>query len=200
MGTSELIRVPAARGKAASVAAGRRVKVINTHGSQVVDTWAFNAEDLAEHLSMAHSRSTNSTIYPAVGNVLVTSRRRPILTLVEDSSPGNHDTLLCACNREIYQELGIEAYHRSCEDNLHEALADLDLVVTDTPNPLNLFMNTPVVEGGAIDRRPPTSKPGDYVVLRAEMNLVIVFSACPQDVTPINGPELTPREVHFSVE
>ena len=200
MGTTELIRVPAARGKAASVAAGRRVKVINTHGTQVVDTWAFNAEDLAEHLSMAHSRSSNSTIYLAVGNVLVTSRRRPILTLVEDSSPGKHDTLLCACNREIYQELGIEAYHRNCEDNLHEALADLDLGVTDTPNPLNLFMNTPVVEGGAIDRRPPASKPGDYVVLRAEMNLVIVFSACPQDVTPINGPELTPREVHFGVE
>ena len=200
MGTPQATRVPAARGKAAMVSAGQQVKLVNSHGTQVVDTWAFNADDLTEHMSMAHTRSFNSTIYPVAGAVLVTSRRRPILTLVEDSSPGLHDTLLCACNREIYQELGIEPYHRNCQDNLHEALAELGLAVTDTPNPLNLFMNTPVIEGGAIDRRPPASKPGDYVVLRAEMDLVIAFSACPQDITPINGPELTPRDVHFSIE
>ena len=148
---------------------------------------------------MAHTRSFNSTIYPRVGDVLVTNRRRPILTIVEDTSPGLHDTLLCACNRAIYRELGVSDFHRSCEDNLHEALAALGLAVTDTPNPLNLFMNTPVVEGGAIDRRPPQSKAGDTVVLRAEMDLVIVFSACPQDITPINGPELTPRDAHFTI-
>ena len=195
----EVICIPAARGMAARVSAGRQIKVVNSHGTQVLDTWAFNAADLTEHMSMAHTRSFNSTIYPAAGSVLVTSRRRPILTLLEDSSPGLHDTLLCACNLEIYQELGVEDYHRNCQDNLHEALAALGLTVTDTPNPLNLFMNTPVVEGGAIDRRPPASKPGDYVLLRAEMDLVIVFSSCPQDITPINGPELTPRDAHFSI-
>ncbi len=200
MAELQSICIPAARGKAARVAAGQAVRVVNTHGTQVLDTWAFNADDPTEYLSMAHSRSFNSTIYPRVGTVLVTSRRRPILTLTEDSSPGFHDTLLCACNREIYQELGVEAYHRNCQDNLHEALAELGLSVTDTPNPLNLFMNTPVVEGGGIDRRPPATKPGDFVVLRAEMGLVIAFSACPQDITPINGPELTPRDAHFTVE
>ncbi len=123
-----------------------------------------------------------------------------MLTIVEDSSPGVHDTLLCACNRQIYEELGIETYHRNCEDNLAEALQEVELSVTDTPNPLNLFMNTPVVEDGSIDRRPPVSKPGDYVIFRSEMDLVIVFSACPQDVTPINGPELTPRDAHFRIE
>ena len=191
--------IPAARGKAVAVRSGQRITVINSHGSQVLDTWAFNADDLAEHMSMAHTRSFNSTIYPRVGDALVTNRRRPILTIVEDTSPGLHDTLLCACNRAIYRELGVGDYHRSCEDNLHEALAALGLAVTDTPNPLNLFMNTPVVEGGAIDRWPPQSKAGDTVVLRAEMDLVVVFSACPQDITPINGPELTPRDAHFTI-
>ena len=195
----QAVCIPAARGKAAKLSAGQQVKVINSHGTQVLDTWAFNAVDLTEYMSMAHTRSFNSTIYPVVGTVLVTSRRRPILTLVKDTSPGLHDTLLCACNLEIYQELGVEDYHRNCQDNLHEALAALGLTVTDTPNPLNLFMNTPVVEGGAIDRRPPASKPGDLVVLRAEMDLVIAFSSCPQDITPINGPELTPRDAHFAI-
>ena len=196
----QAICIPAARGMAARVSAGQQVKVVNSHGTQVLDTWAFNAADLTEHMSMAHTRSFNSSIYPAVGTVLVTSRRRPILALLEDTSPGLHDTLLCACNLEIYQELGVEDYHRNCQDNLHEALAALGLSVTDTPNPLNLFMNTPVVEGGAIDRRPPASKPGDYVLLRVEMDLVIAFSSCPQDITPINGPELTPRDAHFSIQ
>lgn len=193
-------REAAGLGAAARVAAGRRVRVINSHGTQVLDTWAFNAADVAEHMSMAHSRSVNSRIYPAVGDAQVSNRRRAMLTLVEDNSPGLHDTLLCACSREIYRELGVEAYHRNCEDNLHEALAALGIAVTETPNPLNLFMNTPVVENGVIDRRAPASKPGDDLVLRAEMDLVIVFSACPQDITPINGPELTPRDAHFRIE
>ncbi len=79
-------------------------------------------------------------------------------------------------------------------------MAALGIAVAETPNPLNLFMNTPVVENGAIDRRAPASKPGDDLVLRAEMDLVVVFSACPQDITPINGPELTPRDAHFRIE
>jgi uncharacterized protein YcgI (DUF1989 family) len=200
MSAGEAVRIQASHGKVALLSADQRITVINTHGTQVIDTWAFNAHDLGEHMSMAHSRSFNSRIYPAVGDSMVSNRRRPMLTIVEDSSPGVHDTLLCACNRQIYQELGIETYHRNCEDNLAEALREVGLSITDTPNPLNLFMNTPVVADGSIDRRPPVSKPGDYIVLRAEMDLVIAFSACPQDVTPINGPGLTPRDVHYRIE
>jgi uncharacterized protein YcgI (DUF1989 family) len=168
------------------------------HG-KALDTWALNRRDLDEHMSMEHTRSFNSRIYPAVGDALVTNRRRPILTIVEDTSPGIHDTVLCACNRYIYEELGVEGYHRNCEDNLHEALQDLGLRVSATPGPLNLFMNTPVLADGSIDRRPPRSKPGDRLVLRAEMDMVIAFSACPQDITPINGPELTPRDAYFEI-
>ena len=186
-------------GKAARVQRGQIVTVINTFGSQVLDTWAFNSSDVTEYMSMEHTRSINSRIYPRVRDSLVTNRRRPILTIIEDTSPGFHDTVLCACNRYIYQELGADASHRSCEDNLHEALHELGLEIHGTPGPLNLFMNTPVMSDGSIDRRPPQSKPGDSIVMRAEMDLVIVFSACPQDITPINGPELTPRDARFEV-
>lgn len=198
--SSDLIRIPARHGKAAVVRRGQRVRVVNTHGSQVLDTWAFSRADLDEHMSMEHFRSYNSKLFPAVGDAMITNRRRPILCWVEDTSPGRHDTLLPACNRAIYEELGCLGYHRNCADNLHEALAELGLSVPWTPGPLNLFMNIPIGAGGAVVRLPPESRPGDYVVLGAEMDLVIVFSACPQDITPINGPACTPTDAHFAIE
>jgi uncharacterized protein YcgI (DUF1989 family) len=191
--------IPARHGKAVRLDAGQHIKVVNTHGQQVLDTWAFRVGDPQEYLSMEHTRSCNSTIYVQEGASLVSTRRRAMLTLVEDHSPGCHDTLLCACNAEIYRELGCEAYHRNCEDNLHEALAELGLRVACTPAPLNLFMNTPALADGRIDRRPPTAAPGDFVVLRAEMDLAVVFSACPQDVTVINGEGRPPRDAAYVV-
>ena len=196
----DLIRVPACHGKAALVRQGQRVRVVNTHGSQVLDTWAFSRADPAEHMSMEHTRSFNSKLFHAVGDAMVTDRRRPILRWVKDTSPGRHDALLPACNRAIYEELGCREYHRNCADNLHEALAELGLSVSFTPSPLNLFMNIPIGADGAVVRLPPASRRGDQVVLRAEMDLVIVVSACPQDITPINGPACTPTDAHFAIE
>ena len=72
---------------------------------------------------MAHTRSRNSRIFVGRGDALVSNHRRTILTIEEDTSPGQHDILLCACNLWIYRELGVAAYHRNCSDNLHEALA-----------------------------------------------------------------------------
>ena len=92
-----MIEIPARRGKAVRVRKGQRIKVINTKGQQVVDTWAFNADELHELMSMEHSRVAIGHIIPAIGDGLVTNRRRPILTLVEDTSGGIHDTLFAAC-------------------------------------------------------------------------------------------------------
>jgi len=89
---NDIITIPARRGKAARMALGQQVSVINTHGQQVVDTWAFNAADLNEFMSMEHSRVGFMKLRPAVGDAFVSNRRRPILTLVEDTSGGAHDT------------------------------------------------------------------------------------------------------------
>jgi uncharacterized protein len=192
----ERLTIPARRGKAIQVEGGRSIKVINTFGQQVLDTWAFNRSDLREHMSMEHSRSRLSKVNPSAGDTMVTNSRRPIITLVEDTSPGIHDTLLCACNAALYRELGCTAYHRNCEDNLHEALAELGCDVAWTPAALNLFMNTPFDAQGLIDRKPPASRAGDHVILRAEMDLVIAFSACPQDLSVINGVARQPTDAH----
>ncbi len=204
MTSSSLVTIPARGGKAVFLEAGQRIRVINTHGQQVVDTWAFNRADLEEFMSMEHSRTFLSRIMARVGDSMATNRRRPILTLVEDTTvegdtAGIHDTLLAACDRYRYELLGCEGYHDNCTDNLAAALAELGLTRPETPSPWNLFMNIPVAADGSVAFVAPVSKPGDYVTLRAEMDCVVAFSACPQDVVPINGVNCTPTEAHFQV-
>lgn len=193
-----VVEIPARKGKAARVRRGQTVKIINTKGQQVVDTWAFNADDLKEFMSMEHARVGFGGIIPKLGDPLFTNKRRAILTLVEDTSGGIHDTLCAACDRYRYEGLGCTEYHDNCTDNLAAAMAELGLTAPETPAPLNLFMNIPVV-GNTIEFRPPVSTPGSYVALRAEMDCIVAFSACPQDLVPINGVGLRPTEAHFEV-
>ena len=94
MATTQRLTIPARRGAAARVTAGQRVKVTNTHGTQVVDTWAFNANDVTEWMSMEASRAWFMKLRAAVGDTFLTNQRRPILTLIEDTSGGAHDTLM----------------------------------------------------------------------------------------------------------
>ena len=191
--------IPARSGRAALIRSGQHVKVINTHGQQVVDTWAFNQADLEEFMSMEHSRTALNRIMADVGDSMVTNHRRPILTVVEDTSGGIHDTLLATCDRYRYELLGCREYHDNCTDNLAATLAELGLTPPETPSPWNLFMNIPVKPDGSLSFEPPVCKPGDYLLLRAEMDCIIAFSACPQDIVPINGVDCVPTEAHFQV-
>jgi uncharacterized protein len=194
-----MIEIPARKGKGARLLKAQRIKVINSKGQQVVDTWAFNADDMREFMSMEHSRVAIGHILPAVGDTLVTNRRRPIITLVEDTSGGIHDTLFAACDRWRYEILGCTGYHDNCTDNLAAALAALGVAPPETPAPLNLFMNIPVIDGNRVEIRPPVSTPGSYVTLRAEMDCIVAFSACPQDMVPVNGAAMRPTEAHFEI-
>jgi uncharacterized protein YcgI (DUF1989 family) len=192
-----LERIPPRSGRAVRLKAGQSIRVTNTHGNQVVDTWAFADPDLAEFLSMEHMRAALDRLTPRPGDALVTNRRRPILTLIEDSSPGIHDTLIAACDIYRYQGLGVVEYHDNCADNLRAGLLELGLAPPEVPSPLNLWMNIPVAADGSIDWLEPVSKPGDHVVFKAEMDCVIAFSACPQDIIRINAG--APTEAHFEV-
>jgi len=195
----ELVTIPARRGRAARLRKGQSIQIINTHGSQVVDTWCFSAEDFSEFMSNEHSRPTLGSIFPVVGKPIYSNRRRPILHFAEDTSPGRHDTIVAACDDYRYGLLGCTEYHDNCTDNLHAALRAIGLRSPETPSPLNLWMNIPVAADGATSWGEPLSKPGDYVVLRAEMDVVVAMSACPQDLLPINGRGMKPVEAHFRV-
>ena len=194
----EITTIPARCGKAAWLNKGQRIKIINTHGQQIVDTWAFNPCDMSEYLSMHHTRAYLNKVIPAAGDVLVSNRRRPMLKFIEDTSPGVHDTLIAACDIYRYIGLGVTEYHESCEDNMYAALAALGLRAPTCPSPFNLWMNTPAKDN-AIQWLAPVSKPGDYVVLEAAIDCVVAMSACPQDIVPINGEACCPTEAHFIV-
>lgn len=189
--------IPARHGKAVRLKAGEAVVVQNTHGTQIVDTWAFKADDMMQFMSMEHTRVENGRVMPKVGDSLFTNHREPILVLEEDTSPGIHDTLMAACDRWRYERLGCTSYHRNCSDNMKEGLAELGLSMPFTPQPLNLFMNIPIERDLSLTQGRPVGAKGDYVVLRAQMDCIVAFSACPQDITPINGG--TPVDAHFEV-
>ena len=192
--------VPARRGRAVAVKQGQHVRVINTHGTQVVDTWAFCADDITEFMSMEHSRASALKLILEVGDSYVTNHRRPILTTVEDTSPGIHDTLLAACDTQRYELLGCEGYHDNCTDNLTAALKDQGLDKPETPSPLNLFMNIPWTSAGGLAFEPTVSQAGDYITMRAEFDCIVAFSCCPQDMVPINGTDMIPKDVSVEVE
>jgi uncharacterized protein len=178
---------------------GQRLQIVNTHGTQVVDCWALNPADLSEHMSMPHSRNQWYRLVPRPGDLLVTNLRNPILRFVEDTSPGVHDTLIPCCDLVRYGQLGIKGHYASCAENFSLALRAIAIEPLPPPAPLNLFMNVPIKANGALAVAPPDSKPGDYVVFEAQMDCLVVLSACPHDIFPVNGADCTPKDVAYRV-
>jgi hypothetical protein len=182
-----VIDVPAREGRGVLVAAGQRFRVIDVEGGQVADTFAFRADDVSEYHSAEHTRAVVSRLFPRVGEHFVTNHRRPILRFEEDASPGIHDMLCAACDPERYTGLGVDGWHASCQENLRRAMAELGVPDVEVPQPINLFMNIPVLGDGELGWEPAPTQAGDSVTLRAEMDCYVVVSACPQDIVPING-------------
>jgi uncharacterized protein YcgI (DUF1989 family) len=191
------IDVPAREGRGVRVAAGQRFRVIDVEGGQVADTFAFRADDVTEYHSAEHTRAYVSRLFPRLGEQFVTNHRRPILTLEEDASPGVHDMLCAACDPERYAGLGVQGWHASCQENLGGAMAELGFERVEVPQPINLFMNIPVREGGELGWEPAPTRAGDAVTLRAEIDCLVVVSACPQDIVPINNGDPTPIAIEL---
>lgn len=200
MSDPKLEVLPARQGRAVRMKKGQHLKLINTHGTQVVDFWAVSSDDPKEWMSMRHTKSCLKRMLPAEGQAFYTYKRRPILILREDHSPRIHDVVLPACDKWRYVWDGYEGYHDSCGDNLTSALESVGFPAPEvTPQPLNLWMNCPISEDGSIDYLPPQTQPGDYILFRAEIDCVACMSACPYDLSlPVNGPG-GPVEAHYQV-
>lgn len=197
MSESQLV-LKARDGLAVRVDAGQRIRIVNLEGNQVVDTWAINVADLSERMSMEHTRASLSKLVPEVGDSLYSSRRRPILRLVEDTSPGVHDTLIAACDPERYRQLGAREDHASCATNFHNALAAHGHEIDRVPAPLNLFMNIPWAADGRLEFQPSVARAGDHVTFEAEFDVLVVLSACPQDIVQISSGRLADIGVEVS--
>jgi hypothetical protein len=191
MPDTDTITVPAREGRAVNLARGDRVRVIDPTGGQVADLFAFCAGDLSEYHSAEHTRVWVNRLFPRPGEQFVTNRRRPILLLEADDSPGVHDMLCAACDPPRYALLGAQGWHASCQENLQKAMAVLGHERIEIPQPINLFMSIPVGDGGTIGWEPAPTGAGDSVTLRAELDIVVTVSACPQDMVPILAHEPT---------
>ena len=194
-----LSEIPGGGSVAVFVKAGHAVRLVNTPGAQTVDTWCIAARDMTEYLSVEHTRRMLSRLFPRAGDSLYSNRRNVLLTIERDTSGCNHDMLLACCDHWLYAFYGCSPDHRNCRDNFFEALARLGVRPEVVPNPINFWMNVPVEGNERIDLREPASRPGDFLVLRAPMDCFVVFSACPMDITPVNGAGGTPRAVHYEL-
>ncbi|MDP9454768.1 MAG: urea carboxylase-associated family protein [Actinomycetota bacterium] len=175
----ERVRIAPQTGYGLELRRGQILRVIDPEGEQVSDVMAFAAGDKAEKLSSGRSIDYNNTIYLTRGHVLYSSRSHPMFTILEDTV-GRHDFLLTPCSPETFEILyeGHEGYHPSCLENLTVNLAPFGIVEDDIPTTFNVFMNVAVSSEGELDIGPPLSKAGDYVDLRAEMDLVVGVTAC----------------------
>lgn len=193
---ADRIIVPAREARSVRVAAGQTFRVVDVEGGQVGDLFAFADGDPSEFLSASHTRAATSRLFPAPGEAFVSSRRRPMLELVADDSPGAHDMLIAACDPERYRGLGVEGGHASCAENLATALAAHGLHLPFVPQPVNVFMNIPVVDG-VLEWLPAATRAGASLTLRALADLLVVLSACPQDVVGINGGQPSPLAIEL---
>lgn len=187
------------KARAFRLAKGHAVNLVNTHGTQTVDMWALRDRDPSEYLSVEHTRRMLFKLFPAAGDMLYSNRRNPLLQLEEDTAPGRHDMLFACCDKWLYQHYGCAPGHANCRDNFTDALFDIGVDAALVPNPVNLWMNVPVRDSETLSLEAPISRPGDYVVLRALEDCIVIFSACPMDITPVNGGDRTPKPVHYEI-
>jgi uncharacterized protein YcgI (DUF1989 family) len=191
------VEVPGYSGRAVLVKRGGSIRVTDVLGAQIGDVFALSAEDHFEYLSASVTRAVVWKLFPKVGECFYTTLRRPILTLVEDHSPGIHDMLFAPCDRILFEALGCEGYHANCRDNYLQAAAEAGIRHRVVPDPVNIFENTPPREDGALVAGAMPTKPGDYLVFRAEMDLIFVLTACSCDIgmNGINGGKSTPLRI-----
>jgi uncharacterized protein len=186
--------VPGGYGRAIDVAEGQYVAVRDIEGGQCGDFWAIDAADFDHYLSPPHTWVHLGRIQPRVGDELVTNRREPIFKIIADDV-GWHDMLVPACDKQRYERYYGVTGHRNCHDNFLEALNRYDWGKRPVPQPFNLFMNTFVEPDGTLHIRDPISQAGDIVLMRAEIAIVVVVSACPMDLNPVGGQGITDLEI-----
>lgn len=178
---------------------GQTFRIVDLEGNQAVDTLFFRAEDPLERYSAADTIRIQRQLYLGNGSILYSNFGNAMLTIVADTC-GRHDTLGGACSAESNMtRYALEKYPmHSCRDNFLHALAHevdcerIGLSKRDLSSNINFFMNVPVTEAGGLEFVDGISAPGKYVEMRAEMDVLVLISNCPQLNNPCNAYHPTP--------
>ena len=173
---------------------GQTLRIVDLEGRQAVDFLCYNAADPAERYNAADTMKYARTIFLTAGHGIYSDMGRRLFTIVEDTC-GRHDTIGGCCSAESNQLRYGVADTPSCRQNFVAALAPFGLGKKDIVANINWFMNVPVDPDGAMAIVDGVSKPGDYVELRAEMDVLAVISNCPQTRNPCNGFNPTPIRI-----
>ena len=181
------VLTPAREGRGVYVKAGQLLDIIDVEGQQVGDLVAWRRDDPSEYMSPTHTVSCNASIRLGPGAVVFTNRRNPIFTVLRDDV-GKHDIIVPCCDPERFARDFGDRNHRSCLKNLEEARDRLgETGPIHGERAWNVFMHNRVTDDGKVVTDPAAHPAGSTITLRAEMDLVALLSACPQDLTPCNA-------------
>jgi uncharacterized protein len=187
--------LPSGLGFARVVKRGQRFRIVDLEGNQAVDTLFYNADDPDERYSAADTIREQGSLYLTTGTSLLSSEGRAMLTIVADTC-GRHDTVGGACSAESNQvRYALDKKHmHNCRDTFLLTLAQMDrgMGKRDLTANINFFMNVPVTPDGGLSFEDGVSASGRYVEMRAEMDVLVLISNCPQLNNPCNAYNPTP--------
>ena len=190
--------LPAGDGWMHELKRGQTFRIVDLEGNQAVDTLFYNAHDLSDRYSAQDTIREHGSIYLTTGTKLISSEGNVLATIVADTC-GRHDTLGGACAAESNQvRYALEKrFMHNCRDSFLLELAEHrpHMNKRDITSNINFFMNVPVTEQGALRFADGISAPGRYVELRAELDVLLLISNCPQLNNPCNAFNPTPIEV-----
>lgn len=157
---------------------GQVLKVTDIEGGQVADLFCAVRDEPQQVLSAGHTTDYNSKLFLTTGDILYSNRSNPMLTITEDTV-GGHIMIYAPCSQQMFERSnGADQPHPNCFDNLANHLGPLGLDPSRITTPLNVFMNIDIMPDGGIEIKPPRSKAGDCIELKAEMDLIVGVSAC----------------------
>jgi uncharacterized protein len=196
--------VPGKAGLAIEMTKGQILRITDLEGKQVVDMGVFDRANPRNKLSTSYSR-TRKQPQPGqkyrpgdklvVGDLLRSTTCDPLMTIVKETAEpkGIHDTYVRMCNRLFY-EWYQGGSRDGCFETISRVVAPYAIMPEDVPDPLNVFMNNQFEEGRWTIKEPVT-KPGDHIEFRAERDLIVAFSVCPEEQSPCNGYKSTPVRI-----
>lgn len=170
--------IPVKSGVAFHLKKGQTLKVYDIEGRQVSDMLLYNASDIKEKISSGKTFDYEETILLTKGNYLWSNRSNKMVEILEDTN-GRNDFLLAPCDPKTFKHFyNMTGDHPSCFGNLYKNLKEFGIEKDDIPSAFNIFMNVTFDSTGKIKVLPPTSKAGDHICFKAQMDLIVGLTAC----------------------
>lgn len=170
--------IPPRTGTGFHLKKGSRLRVTDIQGEQVSDFFCVLESDHKEYLSSGRTIDYLSRINFKEGDILYSSKSRPLVKIVKNTVP-THDFLLTPCSADTFRIIyGDKNPHHGCEGNLRKAFETLDVDLEAFPPTFNCFMNVPIASDGTLKVLPPSSKAGDYIEFQALEDLLVGLTAC----------------------